>query len=596
MPRTSFRSPQAGTDNVATCYSVLINGTPTVIPSVKAGDDGFGASSGGIRTCVTDLRLCRVFLASANDQFTDKRTSTKNSLLKQVNHLMSAKIPMSQPALSETSYAFGWARVQLPGRMGDIACNPPLMPNGMPIIGKGAPSQLMIYHHGSLPGALAASAIVVLTNTLGLNDAADWVAHLVLEEMLEVPDKNDYVAAARTSVAENAKWYSRTSGELFRNRKHNTYPRKLEDYTGIYWDAIHVVKIETSLEDGALHWALQGSLPTFTPTSSPDLDALLSTFRTNIFLPSQLLSLQKSLVYKAKNHRLLTNPEEPATVKIGNEVHQLHPLNRFTDEPDTRKSLAQIMDLMKEGRDWVNMIPFLEGLRLSGRKVRGWQMEKIVRRMGMAGRQGVVMEMLRQVEGTGVRWGERGVCREVFWGGVSKCVQDGWSEEGVDEAKKLVEGWWALLSEERHVNKADRKSGDDPRLKPEIVGVLLWVRAVRSVLFGGKEDEEGKVKRAAEMVLGVWKDADLAVDKEDWNDANHKLMMWAPVWHGMKLAQQVLGENTPLGRDLEKAITIDLEPTLTTAREVLSLNTGDGARRRGLDLYEELSKNPSGSD
>lgn len=254
------------------------------------------------------------------------------------------------------------------------------------------------------------------------------------------------------------------------------------------------------------------------------------------------------------------------------------------------------MDLMKEGRDWVNMIPFLEGLRLSGRKVRGWQMEKIVRRMGMAGRQGVVMEMLRQVEGTGVRLGERGVCREVFWGGVSKCVQDGWSEEGVDEAKKLVEGWWALLSEERHVNKADRKSGDDPRLKPEIVGVLLWVRAVRSVLFGGKEDEEGKVKRAAEMVLGVWKDADLAVDKEDWNDANHKLMMWAPVWHGMKLAQQVLGENTPLGRDLEKAITIDLEPTLTTAREVLSLNTGDGARRRGLDLYEELSKNPSGSD
>lgn len=104
------------------------------------------------------------------------------------------------------------------------------------------------------------SAIVVLTNTLGLNDAADWVAHLVLEEMLEVPDKNDYVAAARTSVAENAKWYSRTSGELFRNRKHNTYPRKLEDYTGIYWDAIHVVKIETSLEDGALHWALQGLL------------------------------------------------------------------------------------------------------------------------------------------------------------------------------------------------------------------------------------------------------------------------------------------------------------------------------------------------
>ena len=86
--------------------------------------------------------------------------------------------------------------------MGDIGCNTGLMPNGMPVVGKGAPSQLVLYHQGSLPGALAAvllhpdteSAIVVLTNTLGLNDTPDWVAQLVLEEMLEVPDKNDYVA------------------------------------------------------------------------------------------------------------------------------------------------------------------------------------------------------------------------------------------------------------------------------------------------------------------------------------------------------------------------------------------------------------------
>ncbi|KAG6990993.1 hypothetical protein G7Y79_00059g091780 [Physcia stellaris] len=267
MPRTSFKSPQAGTDNVATCYNVLDDGTPTAIPCVKAGDDGFGASSGGIRSCVTDLlRLYGVFLASANDQFANERTSTKDSPLKQVNYLMSAKMPMSQPTRSETSYAFGWARTQLPGRMGAIGCNPGLMPSGMPIVGKGAPSQLVIYHQGSLPGALAAvvllpdteSAIVVLTNTLSLNDTPDWVSQLVLEEMLEVPDKNDYVAAATTSVAQNAKWYSDTREELSKSRKTNTSPKKLEEYIGTYWDAIHVVKIEVSLEEGNLHWALQG--------------------------------------------------------------------------------------------------------------------------------------------------------------------------------------------------------------------------------------------------------------------------------------------------------------------------------------------------
>jgi Beta-lactamase len=112
---------------------------------------------------------------------------------------MSAKTPMNQPTRGEKSYGFGWARVQLPGTMGDIGCNPPLMPHGMPVVGKGAPSQLVIYHQGSLPGALAAvilipdtkSAIVILTNSLSLNDTPDWVGQLILEELLNVPERND---------------------------------------------------------------------------------------------------------------------------------------------------------------------------------------------------------------------------------------------------------------------------------------------------------------------------------------------------------------------------------------------------------------------
>ena len=179
---------------------------------------------------------------------------------------MSTKIPMGSPTRLENSYAFGWARVQLPGRIGAIGVNPGLVPNGMPIVGKGSPSQIVLYHQGSLPGALAVvvllpetlSAIVVLTNTLSLNDIPDWVSQLILEELLEVPDKNDYVAAAKTSVAENANWYSSTVDELTKDRNDDTSPKKLEDYTGTYWDAIHVVKIEVSLEDGTLNWALQG--------------------------------------------------------------------------------------------------------------------------------------------------------------------------------------------------------------------------------------------------------------------------------------------------------------------------------------------------
>jgi hypothetical protein len=88
-------------------------------------------------------------MRAANDQFESGETSTPGSPLKQVNYLMSAKIPINGPTKNEASYGFGWARVQLPGTMGGVGCNPPLMPGGMPIVGRGVPSKLVVYHQGS---------------------------------------------------------------------------------------------------------------------------------------------------------------------------------------------------------------------------------------------------------------------------------------------------------------------------------------------------------------------------------------------------------------------------------------------------------------
>lgn len=249
-----------------------------------------------------------------------------------------------------------------------------------------------------------------------------------------------------------------------------------------------------------------------------------------------------------------------------------------------------MLDLMQAGRDWVNMVPFLEGLRQSGRKVRGWQVEKIVRKAGEKGRQGVVVEMLRRVEATGVRLGDVRVAREVMWGGVLKGVQSGWEWYGVRMAERYVEQCWDMLSEERHVSKEDKKMGGDPKTRPEIVGVLLWARVVRSVLFGKGKDEEGKVERAAEMLMAVWKNRDCNVDWEDWYDANYKLMMWVPVWHAMRMARKVLGENTQLGRSLGTALTEELEPLVTKAAKLVGEHVSGETDRRGRVLFQQLSE------
>jgi hypothetical protein len=149
---------------------------------VKATEKIMSGAAAGLRTCTKDLLvLYDAFMIAANYQFASGNTSTPNSPLKQVNHLMSAAIPMSVPTVNEASYALGWARVQLPGRMGAVGCNPSLMLDGMPIIGKGAPSRLVVYRQESLPGALSAvllmpetrTAIVAMSNSLALNDCLD---------------------------------------------------------------------------------------------------------------------------------------------------------------------------------------------------------------------------------------------------------------------------------------------------------------------------------------------------------------------------------------------------------------------------------------
>ena len=67
-----------------------------------------GGPIGRIRSYVNDLlKLYSVFFSTANHRFSGGLTFTKESPLKQVNHLMSAKISMSQPARGETSYELG---------------------------------------------------------------------------------------------------------------------------------------------------------------------------------------------------------------------------------------------------------------------------------------------------------------------------------------------------------------------------------------------------------------------------------------------------------------------------------------------------------
>ncbi|KAK0616201.1 beta-lactamase/transpeptidase-like protein [Immersiella caudata] len=149
-----------------------------------------------------------------------------------------------------------------------IDLNPGLSPGGMPIVGKGAQPQLVLFHQGSLPGALCAgmvlpdldTIVIVLSNSLALNDIPGGVGQLALEEVLAVPalHRVDFLKIARDVVTENLMWYPAITKSLDNAQKKGTSPRDLTDYVGTYWSDSRIFKTVLTLESGKLYWAFQG--------------------------------------------------------------------------------------------------------------------------------------------------------------------------------------------------------------------------------------------------------------------------------------------------------------------------------------------------
>jgi hypothetical protein len=51
------------------------------------------------------------------------------------------------------------------------------------------------------------TATVVETNTLANSDATNWIGSMILEAIVDAPDKNDYIQIAKDAAAKQAKGF-----------------------------------------------------------------------------------------------------------------------------------------------------------------------------------------------------------------------------------------------------------------------------------------------------------------------------------------------------------------------------------------------------
>lgn len=282
--------------------------------------------------------------------------------------------------------------------------------------------------------------------------------------------------------------------------------------------------------------------------------------------------------------------DDPVTVEIAGEEFRLKHIDRTKDQPSTIKGLLEIIANMKDKKDWNNLPVLLEGLKIAGRKVKPQYLEKLVRKAGQAGRQDAIFECARQVAKTGFVLKDLELVRQVFFWIQHKTMPDGRYVRSQTRALRIAEQTALLMEEERHSGGVVR-GNTDPRVRPEVIGVLLQlaVRTCRLTLNG--EDKDGKVEIYAQRLLGsLARGIDLRQDlpaTEAWYARNALLCNISPMIYGMRGAIEILGPKSATALRL-KEHEKSYSTMAATERELLSQELEEGALPLGAWTYDEL--------
>ena len=175
------------------------------------------------------------------------------SPIKQIATILRPHIARPVDSLFEQTYALGWNRTQLPGKL-DFAWNSHFV-HSLSLLGGRSPGKLVLWHGGNMPGTTAAvcllpesnTAIVVLQNSLGLCDIADWAAQAILDTILTGRPAHDYLELARESVKNGGRRMEDVQDRLDKERIPGTDHQPLKSYVGKYYNKIDNWVIEVCI-------------------------------------------------------------------------------------------------------------------------------------------------------------------------------------------------------------------------------------------------------------------------------------------------------------------------------------------------------------
>ncbi|OIW34050.1 hypothetical protein CONLIGDRAFT_652421 [Coniochaeta ligniaria NRRL 30616] len=346
--------------------------------------------------------------------------------------------------------------------------------------------------------------------------------------------------------------------------------------------------------------ALASSVIHFPKTSSTELDNLLENVRYKVILPSYLPEGQRKRLYN--RHYKAQLEADPITMEIDGEKLRFYFTDPVRDVPSTKKSLYDIIDLMKTPDDWAILPRLLEGLCVqAGRKLHYNQYGKLIRRAAMAGCIHTILTCAREVKRTNFKLDNQEIALDVMVNIQVEAILSDWDAAETAKALQRTERVLDMLEEKDH-QPTTKKKADDTTPKrtyplhkdPLILGSRLHMAAAVAAKHNGGVDADGKVAKYAREIVALWPEGkgalalygeeDFAADPSLQHLRHDTQITYtvAPLLHGFRLAADVVEDQELAGQLRTRAEVLERE--LSTAIERKPMAPG----RRVERVYRKL--------
>ncbi|KAH8591448.1 hypothetical protein B0O99DRAFT_690538 [Bisporella sp. PMI_857] len=328
---------------------------------------------------------------------------------------------------------------------------------------------------------------------------------------------------------------------------------------------------------------VQGNgIPKFPPTSSSELDEILSQIRTRVLLPAHLSKSQQRLIFSPKNTARLQS--EPAYITISGEQFRLEPLDRTKDLPKSLGSLNRAIDLMSDRKDWENFPLLVRGYVDTKHEIKPGMAARWITQARKAGCMDIIFECVRRGTVYNLRTLSQG--RAVVSGLQTQAFESGWAEATTKKSLSWAEQLLEMVEEEKH---RPSSMEEDIRKDPIVIGTILELAAIRASTHLNGADAGGKVALYARKLLKILGPKTIA--RADNEKSEQFLKRTVPVVHGIQVAQTVLGPDSTITTQL-KAAANDLDNVVHTeakrAQEDLRKEKRNPGRVYGIRFYNEL--------